>query len=282
LRRPRPGDVPWSGRDRLAIPRLDASAVTLEVAADTVTVAADALRAVVRLSPFGIDWQQSSNGRWITCCADRSTYAYATGQRTTRVVHSVARDAHDQYFGLGDKTGPLDKHGRRLRTLQLDALGYNGETSDPLYKHWPFFVGRRRDSGLCYGVYYDTLSETTFDFGQEFDNYHGFYRSTDIADGDLDYYVLAGPKRARRAGAFHAPDRRYGAAAALDARLREHRRWVWPMRRMPRRSSRRFWRGRARNGSRCRRFISVRATRAAASGAMSTRGIVTNSPNRSA
>jgi alpha-glucosidase len=100
---------------------------------------------------------------------------------------------YDQYFGLGDKTGPLDKHGRRLRTLQLDALGYNGETSDPLYKHWPFFLGRRRDSALCYGVYYDTLSEATFDFGQEFDNYHGFYRSTDIADGDLDVYFMAGP-----------------------------------------------------------------------------------------
>ena len=105
----------------------------------------------------------------------------------------MVRDAQDQYFGMGDKTGPLDKHGRRLRTLQLDALGYNGETSDPLYKHWPMFLGRRRDSGLCYGIYYDTLSECTFDFGQEFDNYHGFYRSTDIADGDLDCYVLAGP-----------------------------------------------------------------------------------------
>ena len=77
--------------------------------------------------------------------------------------------------------------------MQLDALGYNGETSDPLYKHWPFFLGRRRDSGVAYGVYYDTLSEATFDFGQEFDNYHGFYRSTDVADGDLDFYVFAGP-----------------------------------------------------------------------------------------
>ena len=28
----------------------------------------------------------------------------------------------------------------------------------------------------CYGVYYDTLSAATFDFGREFDNYHGFYR----------------------------------------------------------------------------------------------------------
>jgi alpha-glucosidase len=197
-----PGDVPWTGRDRLAIPRLDAGTVTVAATADTVTVQAGQLRAIVRLAPFGIDWQQRHGESWIACCADRPTYAYAAGQRNARVVHSAVRDSNDQYFGLGDKTGPLDKHGRRLRTLQLDALGYNGESSDPLYKHWPFFLGRRRDSGLCYGVYYDTLSEATFDFGQEFDNYHGFYRSTDIADGDLDYYVLAGPDLASALGRF--------------------------------------------------------------------------------
>ena len=111
-------------------------------------------------------WQQSVGGDWITRCADRETYAYAIGQRTQRIVHTMARDALDQYFGLGDKTGPLDKRGRRFRTLQLDAMGYNGETSDPLYKHWPMFLGRRRDSGVCYGMYYDTLSECTFDFGR--------------------------------------------------------------------------------------------------------------------
>jgi len=186
-------DVPWEGRARTAL--FDAASVDVAVSATDggVTIGQAELRAVVRLAPFGIAWQQPHAGRWTTCCADRPTYAYAAGQRSARVVHTATRDESDQYFGLGDKTGPLDKHGRRLRTLQLDALGYNGETSDPLYKHWPFFIGRRRDSGLCYGVYYDTLSEATFDFGQEFDNYHGFYRSTDIADGDLDVYVLAGP-----------------------------------------------------------------------------------------
>ena len=121
------------------------------------------------------------------------------------------------------RPAPLDHHGRRLRTLQLDALGYNGETSDPLYKHWPFFLGRRRDSAVCYGVYYDTLSEATFDFGQEFDNYHGFYRSTDIADGDLDFYVFAGPDLRGALRALRAADRRHGDAAALVARLREYR-----------------------------------------------------------
>ncbi len=187
------GDVPWTGRDRKDLTGFDASPCTCEVTSDGVTLQTGLLRAVVRLAPFGVTWQQQVGERWIDCCTDRPTYAYAVGQRTARIVHSAVRDHHDQYFGLGDKTGPLDKHGRRLRTLQLDALGYNGESSDPLYKHWPFFLGRRRDSGIAYGMYYDTLSEATFDFGQEFDNYHGFYRSTDIADGDLDYYVLAGP-----------------------------------------------------------------------------------------
>jgi len=186
-------EVPWSGRDRVGLAGFAADTCRCDDGGDVVTLATERLRAAIRLAPFGIAWQQLVGGEWITCCADRPTYAYAAGQRTARIVHSMVRDAQDQYFGLGDKTGPLDKHGRRLRTLQLDALGYNGETSDPLYKHWPMFLGRRRDSGVCYGLYYDTLSECTFDFGQEFDNYHGFYRSTDIADGDLDCYVLAGP-----------------------------------------------------------------------------------------
>ena len=161
---------------------------------DGITLTTDALRAQVRLAPFGIDVAATRGGRLdhvLRRSADLRVRRRRSAARAS--CTAMARDAHDQYFGLGDKTGPLDKHGRRLRTLQLDALGYNGETSDPLYKHWPFFLGRRRDSGVCYGVYYDTLSEATFDFGQEFDNYHGFYRSTDIADGDLDFYVIAGP-----------------------------------------------------------------------------------------
>ena len=215
-------EVPWSGRERVGLDGFAAGTCQCDDGGDVVMLTTDRLRAVIRLAPFGIAWQQSVGGGWITFCADRPTYAYAAGQRTPRVVHSQARDAHDQYFGLGDKTGPLDKHGRRLRTLQLDALGYNGETSDPLYKHWPMFLGRRRDSGVCYGIYYDTLSECTFDFGQEFDNYHGFYRSTDIADGDLDCYVLAGPDLPAALARFVQLVGGTAPAATVDAGLREY------------------------------------------------------------
>ena len=52
--------------------------------------------------------------------------------------------ARERYYGLGDKTGPLDLHGRRLRTLALDSLGYDPQHGDPLYKHWPFVLTRAR------------------------------------------------------------------------------------------------------------------------------------------
>jgi len=107
------------------------------------------------------------------------------------VRHYLQRDRADRYYGLGDKTGPLDLHGRRLRTLALDALGYDPQQGDPLYKHWPFLL-TRAPSGHWYGLYYDTLSTCTFDLGCEHDNYHDFYRYVDIDDGDLDYYLMTG------------------------------------------------------------------------------------------
>ncbi|MFT3963348.1 TIM-barrel domain-containing protein [Propionivibrio sp.] len=184
-------DSPWSGADRLTLFPDAGGSVSGDPGAPVLT--GELLRVRVTLAPFGLAWEQWDGAAWRACCADRPSYAYAAAERSGALSHWQARDEHDQYFGLGDKTGRLDKAGRRLRTRQLDALGYDAETSDPLYKHWPFFLGRRADTGSAYGIYYDTLAECTFDFGQEFDNYHGFFRSTEIADGDLDYYVIAGP-----------------------------------------------------------------------------------------
>jgi len=195
-----PVDGAGNARDRI----FAGSIATAAQAAGAITLVSATLRATIRLEPFAIDWEQKLGDGWQICCRDRASYAYGSAARSGTLTHWQARDSHDQYFGLGDKTGPLNKSGRRLRTRQLDALGYNGETSDPLYKHWPFFLGRRADSGSTYGIYYDTLAECTFDFGQEYDNYHDFYRATEIADGDLDYYVFAGPDVARALARFVA------------------------------------------------------------------------------
>ena len=182
-------DVPWEGRDRLdtsAFPRPDFS---LAQSDDEITMAGSKLKLVIALRPLGLRWMSDRT----TFAADRSTYSYQWSERSGAVRHSMARTPTDRFYGLGDKTGPLDKHGRRLRTIALDALGYDAETSDPLYKHWPFMIGRDDTSGIAFGLFYDTLAPVTFDLGCEHDNYHGLYRYAEIDDGDLDYYLFVGP-----------------------------------------------------------------------------------------
>ena len=197
LREPRtwsiaPGgtDVAWQGRARESCAGFTLPATSAGHADGGTVLDAGQLRAEVAVAPFGIRWCDR-NG--VAFAADRATQAYQASERVTTLRHWMAREPERMYFGLGDKTGPLNLHGRRLRTLQMDALGYNGETSDPIYKHWPFYIGRDPHSGIAYGIYYDTLSTCTFDFGAEYDNYHGFYSTTEIENGDLDYYMLIGP-----------------------------------------------------------------------------------------
>jgi alpha-glucosidase len=197
LREPRtwsiaPGgkDVGWEGRDRLDRSGFACPSARIEHDSESAVIHTNRLQVTATLNPFGLSWATAER---IEFAADRPTQAYQASERTTTLRHWMARELDRQYFGLGDKTGPLNQHGRRLRTLQLDALGHDARTSDPLYKHWPFTIGRDPGSGVAYGVYYDTLSACTFDFGAEYDNYHGFYSTAEIENGDLDYYLFAGP-----------------------------------------------------------------------------------------
>jgi alpha-glucosidase len=73
----------------------------------------------------------------------------------------------------------------------LDAMGYNAETTDPLYKHIPFYITRRQS--VSYGLFYDNLATCWFDLGNELDNYHAWYSQYRAEDGDLDYYMMLGP-----------------------------------------------------------------------------------------
>ncbi|MDN5251653.1 glycoside hydrolase family 31 protein [Betaproteobacteria bacterium LSUCC0117] len=190
-------DVPWQGRLRgslagfsrpsLTVRNLSAtdsnSAPSLETTDLRVTLAAG-----VAGTPRLI-WQAPTTGQ--VYMADRATSAYLASKRTGAIRHCVVRDPTDRYFGLGDKTGPLNLHGRRLRCMGQDSLGYDPQSGDPLYKHWPFLMQRTPD-GLWQGIYYDTLSACTFDLGCEHDNYHDFFRTIEIDDGDLDYYIMVG------------------------------------------------------------------------------------------
>jgi alpha-glucosidase len=196
------GDVPWEGRSRIGDPGFACPAATLTKSGDVHTLEAGDLRISVHAEPVRLVFEsEGPDGAWRAALADRESGAYVLADGARRLRHYQNRDGSERYFGLGDKSGPLNRAGRRFRVLQLDALGYDAEIGDPFYKHVPFFaVGSGK--GNWAGLFYDTLAPLTVDLGNERSNYHGLYRHVEAEEPALDYHVLFGAKLAHVVESF--------------------------------------------------------------------------------
>jgi alpha-glucosidase len=201
LRQPRtwmvlaPGmsDTPWEGRDRSDETVWPVVPFTREQDAEHITLRGEHLSVRITLAPFRLDWLLPDGRVFL---ADRSSMPYMLARSRETIAHYITRDPADRYYGLGDKTGKLDLHGRRLRIAMRDSLGFNPERGDPLYKHWPFLITHDAQTGTAYGLFYDNAAAGAFDLGAEHDNYYGWFHGYEAEGGDLDYYVLAGPRLA--------------------------------------------------------------------------------------
>lgn len=97
------------------------------------------------------------------------------------------RGENEHFFGLGDKPGPLDRTGQAFTLWNTDSFGWQ-ESTDPIYKSIPFFLGE--EGGRYFGVLFDNTWRTWFDFGRENDAEYSFGSQ----DGPIDYYFLYGPE----------------------------------------------------------------------------------------
>ncbi|MFT3823831.1 MAG: glycoside hydrolase family 31 protein [Chitinophagaceae bacterium] len=88
----------------------------------------------------------------------------------------------EQFFGLGEKSGPLNRRGRMYTMWNSDKPCY-GVTEDPLYKSIPFFLSSYR-----YGIFFDNTYKSVFKFGTESNDYYSF----EAPGGDMVYYFIAG------------------------------------------------------------------------------------------
>jgi alpha-glucosidase len=117
------------------------------------------------------------------------------GSARNGVARIVRRAQPDRVYGLGERTGGLDKRGRAWTFWNTDAYdpahGGWAPDQDPLYQSIPF--GIHVGSGVAHGVFVDEPRRMTWDLGAA-DPARDVIEA--VGARSLDQYLIAGPRMA--------------------------------------------------------------------------------------
>lgn len=186
-------DVPFEGRLREDRSGFSCPPCQVREAEGRLVLETARLKVAVE-TPLALVWSVMSCEGWVEVARDRPQDAYLLGRKEHRNHHHMRRIKGERIYGLGEKSGALERTDCRFEMRNLDALGYDARTTDPLYKHIPVTFTECADGSGAYGLFYDTLAPCWFDLGNEKDNYHPAFRSFRAEDGDLDYYFSWGDR----------------------------------------------------------------------------------------
>ena len=115
---------------------------------------------------------------------DDAAFGHAWDGKEVQVWKTLHADV--KFFGLGEKTGGLNRRGSFYAMWNSDFPGYR-DPMDPLYVSVPFFIGLREKG--AYGVFLDNSYRSTFNMGAASDRVFSFGAD----DGEMSYYVMLGP-----------------------------------------------------------------------------------------
>jgi alpha-glucosidase len=172
-----PKDFSWA-----LIESSEPPALKIEESPKEVRITAGSVVATIQKSPLLINFFDDSGN---TLLADEPSLPMAWDGSRIHIWKKMPPD--ENYYGLGDKAGPMNRRNRSFTNWNTDEFGWQ-ESSDPLYKTIPFFIGLRK--GAAYGVFFDNTYRSTFDFGKESPDHFSF----GAEGGELNYYFIAGPE----------------------------------------------------------------------------------------
>lgn len=101
-----------------------------------------------------------------------------------------AMDGDEKFYGLGDKTGFLNKRDYEFENWNSDIPQAHTESFRALYKSVPFLI-TLKEKGV-FGIFFDNTYKSYVNLGKESEAY--FYFGADA--GNLDYYFVAGGQMA--------------------------------------------------------------------------------------
>ena len=201
-------EMPREGRDKLSTEGLRTACPELTEDEETLCFSLGGADFTIEKKNFRITARNEKGLLY----ADRSGLAYNfDGELGEGSAHYTRRGEGERIFGLGDKSGAVNKAGRSFALAATDAMGFRARSSDPLYKQIPFYICE--NSAGSYGLYYDSYSNGRADFGAEHDNYFEPFSSVRFEEENMVFYLILGTtgEIVRRFGALCG-----GAAAVPD------------------------------------------------------------------
>ncbi|MEM8863096.1 MAG: hypothetical protein AAGD96_32700, partial [Chloroflexota bacterium] len=129
----------------------------------------------------------------------RTFFEDANGRRW----HCHVKQDDDLYYGLGEKSGGLLRNNRSFRMNNVDAIGYDPEHGDPLYKHIPFYIKHASNLNHTIGIFCNNAANSQFDFGRERSGYWNPYTYICVDAGQFDLYFCLGPTPAEVLKQYH-------------------------------------------------------------------------------
>ena len=171
--------------------RIEAQSAELREAEESFTLQGARLRVVVDKQPFRLSVFDAEG----TCLhADIPDLGYQEDSNRRRIHTSEISPDEDCFYGFGEKTGELNKSRRFLSMSPGDAMGYDPQHTDSLYKHIPFYIKLNRRTQKAVGYFYHNPCECDFNMGCEKRNYWHTYSRYRTDGGDIDLFLIAGPR----------------------------------------------------------------------------------------
>ncbi|SNX54842.1 glycoside hydrolase family 31 protein [Thermoanaerobacterium sp. RBIITD] len=111
-------------------------------------------------------------------------YGFSWTKDSLKCKKRIAPNSH--FYGLGEKTGFLDKKGYKYVMWNTDDPLHT-PTKDPLYKSIPFLINF--NGQYASGIFVDNTCKIVFNLGEESSEYYTF----EVNDCEMDYYFIYGP-----------------------------------------------------------------------------------------
>ena len=154
--------------------REDAGALVLDTGALLVRIDKAHCR-ITFVDPHGVEF-----------CADADGMRWRVIDDGQQVACDKQIAAGEHFYGFGERTGQLDKLGRRMINWATDPPWGHGPGTDPLYQAIPVFMALQ--PRLAYGIFFNNTWRSRFDMGAE---RPGTW-SMAADGGELDYYLAYG------------------------------------------------------------------------------------------